>query len=421
MDVNIATGNTGNNISCNWWGNNNPTNATSGHAQIVAQNNVVYTNHFVVRLSENDTKNATSSDNTTVDIPASYGDVTLKYELVLNDTNSSVDTYKLPDFSAWHNVSITNKPVVQHTSSLSGFLEKFLNGLFGWVNADETVNAKDPYENTSALPYDNEILSFESIVDNEDLVLNVTSNDNLNPYTNLTLSLSSDNIVLGNSVTLTANLTNVSGNGIPNANVTFNINGTNYTSNTTEDGIATYIFTPDNVGKYNIIAIFNGIESFYNASNSTSKILTVKSPTPPPGKINTNLDLTHGGTSVGDATVTATLTDNNGNGIANESITFNVFDNKGFSKEYTVITDANGKAVLNLNDLPEGLYTITAKFAGDDKYATSNSRPLNINIKSSSTPPESNLDGNNGLRNTGFPLIILLVLTVTGLLYWRRK
>jgi hypothetical protein len=43
-------------------------------------------------------------------------------------------------------------------------------------------------------------------------------------------------------------------------------------------------------------------------------------------------------------------------------------------------------------------------------------------------PPESNLDDNNGfpgfsngLRNTGFPLIILFVLIVTGLLYRRKK
>jgi hypothetical protein len=161
-------------------------------------------------------------------------------------------------------------------------------------------------------------------------------------------------------------------------------------------------------------------------------------PSPPPsGKINTNLNLTLRGTTVGDASVIAILTNDNGNDVASETITFNVVDNKGFNKDYTAITDVNGRAVLDLNDLPAGLYTITATFAGDGNYATSNSQHVNINIKSSSTPsgfisdgnnglkdtgfPGFISDDNNGLRDTGFPLIILLVLSVTGLLYWRKK
>jgi hypothetical protein len=99
-----------NDISCNWWGINNPTRATGGQIQIAVPDNTVYTNHFVVRLSENDNNANTSSDNVTVDIPARYENVTLTYELILNDTNSTDDTYKLSDFIAWHNVNITNKP-----------------------------------------------------------------------------------------------------------------------------------------------------------------------------------------------------------------------------------------------------------------------------------------------------------------------
>jgi hypothetical protein len=92
--------------------------------------------------------------------------------------------------------------------------------------------------------------------------------------TNHTLSLSSDNIILGESITLTDDLTNSSGNGIPNTNVTFNINGISYNNSTNDNGIATYIFTPDSVGEYNITAIFNGNE-FYKDSTSMSKTLIV--------------------------------------------------------------------------------------------------------------------------------------------------
>jgi hypothetical protein len=148
--------------------------------------------------------------------------------------------------------------------------------------------------------------------------------------TNLNLSLSSDNIVLGDSVTLTAKLTDISGDPIPNAIVTFNINGNNYNNSSTNVyGIATYIFTPDHVGEYNINATF---ANETHRGVSTSKKLTVKSPTPsgPPGPDPDN---------------------NNTNDTGNGGL-------PGFG---------------------------------------------------------------NGLRDTGFPLIILLVLSVTGLLYWRRK
>jgi hypothetical protein len=109
---------------------------------------------------------------------------------------------------------------------------------------------------------------------------------------NLTLSLSSNNIILGESVTLIANLTNASGDPIPNANITFNINGKNCTNNS---GIATYIFTPDSVGEYNITATFNGNES-YNGSISMSKTLIVGDSTIPPsnGINNPNNDLLNG-------------------------------------------------------------------------------------------------------------------------------
>jgi parallel beta-helix repeat protein len=287
MNVNTATKS---NISYNWWGNNNPNDE-----QIVAPDGLL-DNFYQVQLRADD---LTFFNNSTYNgsLPISVG-----YRLVLNDTNDSSTASNLPGFNVTidPNANLLSRGLQLHSSGNS-------------ITRDARNNWSDSINDEG-----NFVL--RALVDNEDLSLDITSKDDRIP-TSLTLSLSSNSIILGDSVTLTAKLTNSSGGPIPNANVTFNINGINYTINTTVDGIATYSFKPDHVGEYNITATFKGNET-YRGSNSTSKILAVKS----------------------------------------------------------------------------------------------------------STSQESNSEGNNGLpgfgnglRNTGFPLIILLVLSVTGLLYWRKK
>jgi hypothetical protein len=131
---------------------------------------VVNDNHFVVRLSENDTNTATIN-NATVDIPSSYGTVGLKYDLVLNDTNSSADNHRLPDFLASHDINIQHR-----TESLWEYLGGLWSGLFKKPKllSDET-NAKDEYSQEHQLPSSNEVLVMDNIVDNEDITLNITS------------------------------------------------------------------------------------------------------------------------------------------------------------------------------------------------------------------------------------------------------
>jgi hypothetical protein len=289
----------------------------------------------------------------------------IKMLLVLNDTNSSVDNSKLPDFSVCHNVNVTNKTVEQNVFYLLGSLGKLRNGLFRLVNAYEPSNAKDTYTTTpQKLPYNNEILSLESIVDNEDLSLNVTSNDNFPPIptsTNITLSLSSENIIFGESSILTANLTNVSGNPIPNANIIFNINGNNYNNSTNDNGIATYIFTPDHVGEYNITATFNGDE-YYNQSTGNAVLNVNLAPT--------NLVINPvNGTNGNIVDLTVQLKDNNFNTpINNKSINFTV-DGKNIGNNNT---NNNGVAVYHykINEV-KGNYTITGSFTGDEEYIAS--------------------------------------------------
>ena len=65
--------------------------------------------------------------------------------------------------------------------------------------------------------------------------------------------------------------------------------------------------------------------------------------------------------------------------LAGKTIHFKFIDDKGNVSEYSVDTDVNGKAKLNLKDIDAGNYTVNVTFEGDDKYnPSSTSQKLEI-------------------------------------------
>ena len=65
--------------------------------------------------------------------------------------------------------------------------------------------------------------------------------------------------------------------------------------------------------------------------------------------------------------------------LAGKTIYFKFIDEKGNVSEYSVDTDVNGKAKLNLKDIDAGNYTVNVTFEGDDKYnSSSTSQKLEI-------------------------------------------
>lgn len=65
--------------------------------------------------------------------------------------------------------------------------------------------------------------------------------------------------------------------------------------------------------------------------------------------------------------------------LAGKTIHFKFIDEKGNVNEYSVGTDVNGKAKLNLKDIDAGNYTVNITFEGDDKYnPSSTSQKLEI-------------------------------------------
>lgn len=123
---------------------------------------------------------------------------------------------------------------------------------------------------------------------------------------------------------------------VANANVTFSINGINYTKTTDENGTA-YLNINLRPGTYNITTFFNGI----NKTNTVTVLSTI-----------TGDDLVKyykNGTEF-----YAKFVKGNGEALANRNVTFNI--NGVF---YIRETDSNGIAKLNINLRP-GNYTLTA-------------------------------------------------------------
>lgn len=61
------------------------------------------------------------------------------------------------------------------------------------------------------------------------------------------------------------------------------------------------------------------------------------------------------------------LRDAQGNTLANQQLTI-TFGANGQTQTYSVVTDAQGKGALALNNGENGNYSITVKYNGDDKY-----------------------------------------------------
>ena len=148
------------------------------------------------------------------------------------------------------------------------------------------------------------------------------------------------------------------GNPLTDEKVTININGTNYTATTNEQGMVIIELKLPSIGEYNVITSFAGNKN-YNASESYSTITVKYANIKLDAPDNTIITPVKGSFSV-------TLTDNNGRTVKNTKviITFNGAD-------YDVTTDNNGIATLDLtnNGLKVGDYKISAKVEGTSVYS----------------------------------------------------
>ena len=154
---------------------------------------------------------------------------------------------------------------------------------------------------------------------------------------------------------------------------------------TNEKGQAVMTFSDLAEGTYTIEYYFNGTNRYGKSNNSnTIKVHNGTIPPEPTNKTPTQFfssDITgFEGDVISFITI---LTDEEGFLLSNKTVTFTFNKSK-----VNATTDTSGQAVLNLNGLKEGVYTVDFVFAGDETYAKSNGTNT-ITVKSGS--PEGNI------------------------------
>lgn len=197
-------------------------------------------------------------------------------------------------------------------------------------------------------------------------VLNIEpSIGGLNLDTSLVITTTQEIIELGESIILTSTLrasyddttiVDVDLSGVlTGATVKF-YNGTTLlgTAITDLNGIATYTYTPSQLGNFTFNAVFEGTENFTNCNSNNVNITVINAPTSLVLEADKSI-LSHYDND--NCTLTATLLDSNGNGVSGEEIVFKA--NGGVLN--TVITGDNGVAQYTYQSTGVGDVTITVE------------------------------------------------------------
>ena len=164
--------------------------------------------------------------------------------------------------------------------------------------------------------------------------------------------------VNGKTVNLTATLTDADG-PVSGENVTFHVNGKDYTAKTNASGVATWNYTiTETAGIYIISASF--VDGTIYANSSGAGNLTVNT-------INTTITVNNAtGYNGKTINLTATLKDENGNPVSGKTVTFTVN-----GTDYTATTDASGLAALSYKLTKAGVYNVSASYSDGAVYANS--------------------------------------------------
>ncbi|NVF54177.1 Ig-like domain-containing protein [Escherichia coli] len=199
----------------------------------------------------------------------------------------------------------------------------------------------------------------------------------------ITLAASKDPVIADNNdlTTLTATVADTEGNAIANTEVTFTLPEdvrANFTLSdggkaiTDTEGKAKVTLKGTKAGAHTVTASMAGGKSGQLVVNFTADTLTAQ----------VNLNVTEDNfiaNNVGMTTLQATVTDGNGNPLANEAVTFTL--QADVSASFTLgqggsaITDINGKAEVTLSGTKSGTYPVTVSV---NNYGVSDTKQVTL-------------------------------------------
>ncbi len=199
----------------------------------------------------------------------------------------------------------------------------------------------------------------------------------------ITLAASKDPVIADNNdlTTLTATVADTEGNAIANAEVTFTLPEdvrANFTLSdggkaiTDTEGKAKVTLKGTKAGAHTVTASMAGGKSGQLVVNFTADTLTAQ----------VNLNVTEDNfiaNNIGMTKLQATVTDGNGNPLANEAVTFtlpaDVSTSFTLGQGGSAITDINGKAEVTLSGTKSGTYPVTVSV---NSYGVSDTKPVTL-------------------------------------------
>ena len=317
--------------------------------------------------------NSTLSTSINVNADASTAHLTLLHALF--DTVSAGETTSLyievkdnyGNGVPQHQVTLSVSPSEGVTLSNNGI---YTTNYYGYFYASFTATKAGVYQVTATLD------NGDSMQQTVTYVPNVANAE-------ITLAASKDPVIADNNdlTTLTATVADTEGNAIANTEVTFTLPEdvrANFTLSdggkaiTDTDGKAKVTLKGTKAGAHTVTASMAGSKSGQLVVNFTADTLTAQ----------VNLNVTEDNfiaNNIGMTTLQATVTDGNGNPLANEAVTFtlpaDVSASFTLGQGGSAITDINGKAEVTLSGTKSGTYPVTVSV---NNYGVSDAKQVTL-------------------------------------------
>ena len=317
--------------------------------------------------------NSTLSTSINVNADASTAHLTLLHALF--DTVSAGETTSLyievkdnyGNGVPQHQVTLSVSPSEGVTLSNNGI---YTTNYYGYFYASFTATKAGVYQVTATLD------NGDSMQQTVTYVPNVANAE-------ITLAASKDPVIADNNdlTTLTATVADTEGNAIANTEVTFTLPEdvrANFTLSdggkaiTDTDGKAKVTLKGTKAGAHTVTASMTGGKSEQLVVNFIADTLTAQ----------VNLNVTEDNfiaNNVGMTTLQATVTDGNGNPLANEAVTFtlpaDVSASFTLGQGDSAITDINGKAEVTLSGTKSGTYPVTVSV---NNYGVSDTKQVTL-------------------------------------------
>lgn len=320
-------------------------------------------------------ENGSSTLSTSINVNADASTAHLTLLQALFDTVSAGETTSLyievkdnyGNGVPQHQVTLSVSPSEGVTLSNNGI---YTTNYYGNFYASFTATKAGVYQVTATLE------NGDSMQQKVTYVPNVTNAE-------ITLAASKDPVIADNNdlTTLTATVADTEGNAIASTEVTFTLPEdvkANFTLSdggkaiTDADGKAKVTLKGTKAGAHTVIASMTGGKSEQLVVNFIADTLTAQ----------VNLNVTEDNfiaNNVGMTTLQATVTDGNGNPLANEAVTFtlpaDVSASFTLGQGGSAITDINGKAEVTLSGTKSGTYPVTVSV---NNYGVSDTKQVTL-------------------------------------------